>query len=170
MPTQPKEPSCQAISIHVSIISANDGSTPPAGTGLNADIRPLAHISSTIAPVSVRIRSDSAASCCTTSRIPRASATTRLASTIDVIVVLLSGVSFGEAKQLNHAVIAAGRVAAVDGDGLTAYEGGVGRHEKRCHRRDLVGATQPLQGMLGGDRGHRCLHAGHAEDAVQHGR
>ena len=30
MPIQPNEPSCQAISIQVSIISANDGSTPPA--------------------------------------------------------------------------------------------------------------------------------------------
>ena len=62
MPIQPNEPSCQAISIHVSIISANDGSTPPASTGLNADISPVAHIASTIAGVSVRIRSDSAAS------------------------------------------------------------------------------------------------------------
>ena len=76
MPIQPKEPSCQAISIHISIISANDGSTPPAAMGLNADINPVAHISSTIAPVSVRIRSDSAASARTRSRIPRAKATT----------------------------------------------------------------------------------------------
>jgi hypothetical protein len=53
MPHHPKEPSCHAISIHVSIISGNEGSTPPAGMGLNADIRPLAHISSTMAGVSV---------------------------------------------------------------------------------------------------------------------
>ena len=77
LPFQPKEPSCQAISIHVSIIAANDGSTPPAATGLNADIRPLAHSSSTIAGVSVRIRSDSAACERTRSRIPRARSTTR---------------------------------------------------------------------------------------------
>ena len=49
MPIQPKEPSCHAISIQVSIISANVGSTPPASTGLKDDIRPLSHISSTIA-------------------------------------------------------------------------------------------------------------------------
>ena len=55
IPTHPKEPSCQAISIHVSIISANDGSTPPAATGLNADISPLAHISSTIAGKCARL-------------------------------------------------------------------------------------------------------------------
>src|SRR5580693_6998000 len=77
MPIQPNEPSCQAISIHVSIISWNDGSTPPAAVGLNADIRPLAHISSTIGAESVRKRSDSAASARTRSRIPRARSTTR---------------------------------------------------------------------------------------------
>src|SRR5271157_1109245 len=77
MPIQPKDPSCQAISIHVSIISWNDGSTPPAAFGLNADIRPLTHISSTIGPESVRKRSDSAASARTRSRIPRARSTTR---------------------------------------------------------------------------------------------
>jgi hypothetical protein len=76
MPHHPKEPSCHAISIHVSIISGNEGSTPPAGTGLNADIKPLAHISSTMPAVSVRSRSDSAASARTRSRIPRARART----------------------------------------------------------------------------------------------
>jgi hypothetical protein len=76
MPIHPNEPSCQAISIHVSIISANEGSTPPATIGLNDDIKPLAHISSTMAGVNVRSRSDSAASARTSSRIPRARATT----------------------------------------------------------------------------------------------
>jgi hypothetical protein len=76
MPTHPNDPSCQAISIHVSIISVNEGSTPPAGAGLNDDIKPLAHISSTMAGVKVRMRSDSAASARTSSRIPRACATT----------------------------------------------------------------------------------------------
>src|ERR1700728_2578790 len=86
MPTQPNEPSCQAISIHVSIIWVNDGSTPPAATGLNDCINPLDHISSTTAGVSVRIRSHSAASAATTSRMPRASETTRSSvSAIDVI-------------------------------------------------------------------------------------
>jgi hypothetical protein len=94
IPIHPNEPSCQAISIHVSIISANDGSTPPTATGLNADISPVAHISSTIAPVSVRIRSDSEASARTRSRIPRAGATTRSStSAVDVIAVLLSPIT-----------------------------------------------------------------------------
>jgi len=44
MPIRPNDPSCQAISIQVSITSANEGSTPPATTGLNADISPLAHM------------------------------------------------------------------------------------------------------------------------------
>src|SRR6478735_10606301 len=89
MPIQPNEPSCHAISIHVSIISVNEGSTPPAGTGLN-DGKPLAHISSTMAGVNVRSRSDSAAPARTRSRIPRARATTWLpTSAVDVIVVLL---------------------------------------------------------------------------------
>ena len=86
MPTHPNEPSCQAISIQVSIISAKAGSTPPAATGLNADISPLLHISSTIAGVSVRFRSDSAASARTRSRMPRASDTTRSpASVVNVM-------------------------------------------------------------------------------------
>ena len=86
MPIHPNEPSCHAISIQVSIISANVGSTPPAGIGLNADISPVARISATIAGVSVRIRSDSAASARTSSRMPRASDTTRSSvSAIDVI-------------------------------------------------------------------------------------
>src|SRR4029077_12326439 len=51
-----------------------------------ADISPVAHISSTIAAVSVRNLSDSVASACTRSRIPRASETTRSSvSAIDVI-------------------------------------------------------------------------------------
>ena len=88
MPIQPNEPSCQAISIQVSIISAKVGSTPPAATGLNADISPLPHIASTIAGVSVRIRSDSAASPRTSSRIPRANPTTWSAvSAIDVMSI-----------------------------------------------------------------------------------
>src|SRR3979409_1376782 len=88
MPTHPNEPSCQAISIHVSIISVKEGSTPPAAAGLNDDISPLAHISSTIGVESVRIRSDSAACACTRSRMPGASETTRsLVSANDVIGV-----------------------------------------------------------------------------------
>ena len=54
MPIQPNEPSCQAISIQVSIISANDGSTPPAATRVERRHQPAAHISSTIAGVRVR--------------------------------------------------------------------------------------------------------------------
>src|ERR1700684_3739805 len=81
IPIQPKEPSCHAISIQVSIISRNDGSTPPAAFGLNATIRPDAHISSTIAGESVRKRSDSAASVETRSRIPRARSTTDTSAT-----------------------------------------------------------------------------------------
>src|ERR1700761_2011561 len=81
IPIQPKEPSCQAISIQVSIISWNDGSTPPAAFGLNAGIRPQAHISSTIAGPSWRNRSDSAASAETRSRIPRARSTTAASAT-----------------------------------------------------------------------------------------
>ena len=34
MPIQPSEPSCQASSIQVSIISAKVGSLPPASAGL----------------------------------------------------------------------------------------------------------------------------------------
>ena len=98
IPIQPNEPSCQAISIQVSIISGNDGSTPPASTGLNADISPEAHIASTIAGVSVRFRSDSSASAATSSRIPRANPTTRsAASAIDVIRLTLMG-SDGRAR------------------------------------------------------------------------
>jgi hypothetical protein len=82
MPTHPNEPSCQAISIQVPIISAKVGSTPPAATGLNADISPLLHISSTIAGVSLRFRSDSAASARTSSRMPRASDTTRSSASV----------------------------------------------------------------------------------------
>src|SRR6476619_5012190 len=90
MPHHPNEPSCHAISIQVSIISVNEGSTPPAGTGLNDDIKPLDHISSTMAGVNVRSRSDSAASACTRSRMPRAPATTwPPTSAVDVIVVVL---------------------------------------------------------------------------------
>src|SRR6185437_2249804 len=81
IPIQPKEPSCQAISIQVSIISWNDGSTPPAALGLNAGIRSLAHICSTIAGDSVRRRSDSAASPRTRSRIPRARSITDTSTT-----------------------------------------------------------------------------------------
>src|ERR1700733_1122866 len=76
IPIQPKEPSCHAISIQVSISSWKDGSSPPAALGLNATMRPEAHISSTIAGESVRKRSDSAASAATRSRIPRARSTT----------------------------------------------------------------------------------------------
>src|SRR5271156_6939329 len=81
IPIQPKEPSCHAISIQVSIISGKDGSTPLAALGLNATIRPEAHISSTIAGESVRKRSDSAASAKTRSRIPRARSTTDTSAT-----------------------------------------------------------------------------------------
>ena len=81
IPIQPKEPSCHAISIQVSIISWKDGSTPPAAFGLNADHQPEAHISSTIAGESVRKRSDSAASAETRSRIPRARSTTDTSAT-----------------------------------------------------------------------------------------
>src|SRR3984957_17088245 len=81
MPIQPKEPSCQAISIHVSIISWNVGSTPPAAVGLNADIKPLTHISSTIAGESVRKRSDSAASAETRPPPHRSGATTGTSAT-----------------------------------------------------------------------------------------
>src|SRR3984885_12119795 len=81
IPIQPKEPSCHAISVQVSIISRNDGSTPPAAFGLNAAISPEAHISSTIAGESVRKRSDSAASADTRSRIPRARSTTDTSAT-----------------------------------------------------------------------------------------
>src|ERR1700722_3311518 len=81
IPIQPKEPSCHAISIQVSIISGKDGSTPPAAFGLNATIRPEAHISSTIAGESVRKRSDSAASTETRSRIRRARSTTHTSAT-----------------------------------------------------------------------------------------
>src|SRR3984885_9276695 len=81
IPIQPKEPSCQAISIQVSIISWKDGSVPPAAVGLNAVITPLAHIPSTIAGESVRKRSDSGASAETRSRIPRARSTTDTSAT-----------------------------------------------------------------------------------------
>jgi hypothetical protein len=49
-------------------------------------------------------------------------------------------------------MIAAGGVAAVDGDGLPADEGGVGRHEEGGHGRYLLRPAQPLQGMFLGDR------------------
>jgi hypothetical protein len=99
IPIHPNEPSCQAISIQVSIISVNDGSTPPAATGLNADISPLAHISSTMAGVRVRIRSDSPASARTSSRIPRANRTTRSdVSTIDVIMHFPSPITVSERR------------------------------------------------------------------------
>jgi hypothetical protein len=78
MPIHPNDPSCQAISSQVSIISANDGSAPPAALGFIEPIRPDAHISSTMAGVSVRIRSDSHACALTRSRMPRAAATTGL--------------------------------------------------------------------------------------------
>src|SRR6201994_616790 len=81
IPIQPKEPSCHAISIQVSTIPRKDGSPPPAAFGLNAGIRPLDHISSTIAGESVRNRSDSAASAETRSRIPRARSTTDTSAT-----------------------------------------------------------------------------------------
>src|ERR1700722_7597293 len=81
IPIQPKEPSCHAISVQVSIISGKDGSTPPAALGLNATIRPEAPIASTIAGESVRKRSDSAASAETRSRIPRARSTTDTSAT-----------------------------------------------------------------------------------------
>ena len=47
MPIHPSEPSCQASSIQVSIISAKDGSAPPASTGLNSCRSPLSHRAST---------------------------------------------------------------------------------------------------------------------------
>ncbi len=75
IPIHPNEPSCHAISIQVSIIAVNDGSTPPAAIGLNDCISPLAHISSTTAGAIVRSRSDSPACATTSSRIPRANPT-----------------------------------------------------------------------------------------------
>ena len=51
MPIHPSEPSCQASSIQVSIISAKVGSHPPASTGLNHCMRPLAHRASTVRSV-----------------------------------------------------------------------------------------------------------------------
>lgn len=61
----------------------------------------------------------------------------------------------GKAEELNHAVIAAGCVSTVDGDGLAADEGRVGRHQKRRHGSDFVRPAQPLQGVLLGDQVQR---------------
>ena len=72
IPIQPSEPSCQASSVQVSIISANDGSVPPAAVGFAHTMSPLFHNASTIRPVSVRSRSDSPASAALTSRSVRA--------------------------------------------------------------------------------------------------
>src|SRR5436305_5816138 len=90
IPIHPNEPSCQAISIHVSIISVNEGSTPPAAFGLNAGISPQSHIASTIPGDSVRKRSDSPASARTNSRIPRARSTTDTSATGAAPLGLLS--------------------------------------------------------------------------------
>ncbi len=82
MPIHPRDPSCQASSIQVSIISVKDGSAPPASTGLNACRRPLSHSASTVRGVRVRLRSQGPASSAVRARRPRA------ASVVEVTVVI----------------------------------------------------------------------------------
>ena len=68
MPIQPSDPSCQASSIHVSIISVKVGSPPPASFGLNHCMSPQFHSASTVRSVSVRPRSESSDSVAVRSR------------------------------------------------------------------------------------------------------
>ncbi len=72
MPIQPNDPSCQASSIHVSIIWAKDGSLPAAWRGLHHCMSPLAHRASTVRGVRVRLRSDSGDSSAISDRRDRA--------------------------------------------------------------------------------------------------
>ena len=72
MPIQPSDPSCQASSIQVSIISGKVGSLPPASRGLHHCMSPLSHKASTVRRVSVRRSSDSADSSAVTARSVRA--------------------------------------------------------------------------------------------------
>ena len=51
-------------------------------------------------------------------------------------------------NMLGDAVVAPGRVAAVDRDRLAGHERRVGRHEERGHRRDLLGPAEAAELVL----------------------
>ena len=76
--------------------------------------------------------------------------------------------SVWKAEQLDDAVIAACRVAAVDCDRLTGDKRRVGGHQKGRHRGDLVRPAAAPKCVLLRDRLQRGCHALEAHHAVQH--
>jgi hypothetical protein len=54
----------------------------------------------------------------------------------------------GESQQVGDVVVAAGGVAAVDGQGVTGDERGVGRQEERGDRRDLRRLGRSAEGVV----------------------
>src|SRR5207237_5604433 len=75
-----------------------------------------------------------------------------------------------EPQQLGHAVVAAGRVAAVDGKRLTGDEGCVARYEEQRDGRNLVRASEPTELVLLTDLLAYLFQPRHAEDAFEHRR
>src|SRR5262245_65465472 len=73
-------------------------------------------------------------------------------------------------EHLRHAMVASGRVAAVDRYRLAADERRIARHEEARDRRDLLGPSQTAQLVLETDLLAHLLHARHAEHAFEHRR
>ena len=175
MPIQPNEPSCQAISIQVSIMSRNDGSIPPAATGFMACMSPLSHMPSTTGAVIVRRSSDAAASPRTRSRSPRARSRVRRESVVVIegdhasmtaVVEVRAAVrrTFGSLDSRNYRLLFTGQLISQTGGWMhTMAEASPDARFFHClpaHRGDEVAAEVidgPRSAVIA--QGHNRLHA-----------